>query len=633
MVENECLVCFRDLPLLYNKDQLANIHDDIEFKEDYLIISCCLNEDHKICISCLKKLSLNFDSHMINKNNSLMFCPATEGCLTQAGTLNYFDHNLIKKILSEEEFELYNEHAERFIFTGFEIVKCKSCHTPNVIPEKSFKDADIGRLIIKCSQSTNCDAIFCYTCKSDVSYLASVCPYCDLKTENTNPSSFNKYFYKNIENRLEGQIGEEKYFFRNKELTNEIILNQLSEIILEPYVRCPICLFKVYKTEQCNGMDHCGVEFCYSCNRKTIGKLNDHWSELGSKGCWRFDNASLIVYDVPEFSCVDGVCYGHVKGDCKIEFHKEGVDKLQDYRTRGIVYHMLKSLLENKRNEIIEIINNNIHYDFIQKFLPNNFKYINYFDYKPVSDIPETSNRFEILLEHTQNNENEEEHSLEQNQLLGNILSPENIHGNQLQTFNQISVSPILFEYNELPQETREGLERMERVRRYTQRREERRRNALPYARQTNTGIRHDIGIIYADEYDELSEQEQMERRNLQRILQEYRFETGQMERRDILIDINNIEPQENEENVENNENIENEEDSFRRELEYIPLEIAREINEQFGLDILSSDIPEDFSNLYPLLAISNAVQYIEVQNNEVDIESEEFDSNAEDNV
>ncbi len=627
MVENECLVCFRELPLLYNKDRIANIHDDIEFKEDCLVVSCCLNEEHNICISCLKKLSLNFDSHMINKNNSLMFCPATEGCLTQAGTLNYFDHNLIKKILTEEEFNLYNDHAERFIFTGFEIVKCKSCYTPNVIPEKCFKDADIGRLIIKCSQSTNCDAIFCYTCKADVSYLANVCPYCDLKTENTNPSSFNKYFYKYIEDRLEGQVGEEKYFFRNKELTNEIILNQLSEIVSEPYVRCPICLFKVYKTEQCNGMDHCGVEFCYSCNRKTIGKLNDHWSELGSKGCWRFDNASLIVCDVPEFSCVDGVCYGHTKGDCRLEFHKEGIYKLQEYRTKGIVYHMLKSLLENKRNEIIEIINNNNDYNSIQNFLPNNFKYINYFDYKPISDILETTNRFEVLLENVQQQDTEDENQLnelqEHEQLM---LTPENIHGNQLQTFDQISISPILLGYNQLPEETREMLERTERVRRYTRRREERLRNFSPYDIHPNTGIRRDIGITYADEYDELSEQEQIERRNLQRALQEYRFETGEIERRDILIDINN-------QNEENEQNEEDEEDSFRRGLEYIPLEIAREINEQFGLDILSSILPEDFSNLYPLLAIENAVQYTEVRNDEIETRTEEFSSDAENNV
>ncbi len=39
---------------------------------------------------------------------------------------------------------------------------------------------------------------------------------------------------------------------------------------------------------------------------------------------------------------------------------------------------------------------------------------------------------------------------------------------------------------------------------------------------------------------------------------------------------------------------------------EHIKLEIAREINEQLGLDIVIYEMPEEFSNIYPLYAVKD---------------------------
>lgn len=377
----ECMMCCMDFPCEIIENDVANIYDINEIKSGYLVISCCLKKDHLLCRECMRRLALSYDTHMINGTNSHMFCPYMDGCTNESGIRNFFDHSLIRKFLSPQEFEIFLEYAERFAYPGYEAVKCKDCKVPNIIPHNEIRDADDFGLIIRCSQNPVCFSIYCYICEEDLSDYDIFCKKCKDKSENTNPSSFNKYFYKPLEYRSNSLSERENYFFRNKELTNEIIIGQLKEIVTEPYVRCPVCLIKIYKTEQCNSVEHCGVEFCYVCNRKTPGKLHDHWSELGNNGCFRFDSSQLIRCTLKKYKCSEGYCFGHDIGDCKVESHQEGVREMRDFRTYNLIYHMLKSLLWYKRDEVIYIISCS-HPD-IHEYVTDDFEYKNYYDYLP----------------------------------------------------------------------------------------------------------------------------------------------------------------------------------------------------------------------------------------------------------
>jgi hypothetical protein len=111
------------------------------------------------------------------------------------------------------------------------------------------------------------------------------------------------------------------------------------------------------KSEQCNTLEHCGVERCYSCGRSgtRTNKLGDHWDSSGIKGCPRFDHSFYWnVMAGCKFQCIEGDCYNEELGDCDLESHKPGIEAMVMARKRAHIYHAIKSLLPSLRQTVLD---------------------------------------------------------------------------------------------------------------------------------------------------------------------------------------------------------------------------------------------------------------------------------------
>ena len=179
----------------------------------------------------------------------------------------------------------------------------------------------------------------------------------------------------------------------------DIVLEQLIDIIQidELHVKCPICFYGLYKTEQCNTIEHCNVEICYACGK--IGdchynfKLGDHWSEIGINGCPRWDESPIWnnMFDC-NFHC-SSKCYGNLIGDCSIPEHQDGIHNLITIRKMAHIYHKLKSLLKDIRSDVLQIIKNDERFE---EYIPDEavFNFIeqnidHYYDFTYYSFINE----------------------------------------------------------------------------------------------------------------------------------------------------------------------------------------------------------------------------------------------------
>jgi hypothetical protein len=132
---------------------------------------------HAFCVGCLKHLALSFDNHQIGYLHPFLRCTPTfenADCLTSVGLSYYFMHNDIKKILTNEEFQEYSSHAEKYQFPGFELVKCprpvienrqiKVCGAGILVPIELIQTTDRGNLIMFCDQNERCYRKTCYHC-------------------------------------------------------------------------------------------------------------------------------------------------------------------------------------------------------------------------------------------------------------------------------------------------------------------------------------------------------------------------------------------------------------------------------------------------------------------------------------
>lgn len=357
-----CCVCYDDsaVPIMdITNSRLLSLNEiDVIHYNNFMIPpntifqSCC--PKHAICCKCLRDTVLNFNHHPINVSSSMVPCMSFEKiCTNDFGFQYYFAHKDICKILSERERIQYLNYVDKYRFPGFEIVKCprsvtrngtvEQCNAEILVPIKKIQTRQPGRLVIKCDQC--CFQKSCYTCHRIIHSYRRNCSFCIESTERTNPYAFNRYFHKPNK-----QIDDNQYpLFKNNELTLEIVIQQLKQIInnTDGSILCTNCLSKMYKTEQCNTMTHCKIERCYACGRSglTTIDLGDHWDKYGKTGCPRYDNGEFWNEIANcNFQCTERQCYSHDIGDCQIEEHQQGITNMKLIRKQAQIYHALYSL-------------------------------------------------------------------------------------------------------------------------------------------------------------------------------------------------------------------------------------------------------------------------------------------------
>lgn len=414
-----CYVCHSDQE---DKKVLLYKINDIDKIEDNTIFAGPCGK-HFICKECLKKVSLDFENHPINRNYSLIRClNPDEDCITPSGINTFFDHLQIQKILTKEQFSMYYDYAEIYEFPGFEIIKCPYrllpytnrsvvCGAKNIITIEKINETPVGEMIVQCVQNPECNYRFCYHCKQTIRYSQTRCETCTTFSESQNPYSINYYLVKqpDIEIKMDPilknsdqqevmtttrKIQEETdYLYRNGEITKEIALSYIDKIKSMDdkfFIQCPFCSEYFCKSDRCSALKHCGIERCYSCGK--VQKLNhpnglgDHWSENGINGCPRFDYAPFWNNIAQcNFLCLEEgydekePCYGHYSGECQLEEHKEGIKNILEQRKNAFIYHFLKSLLKETRDDIIQELEEKEYYKKVFDFLENNQEYLLYY--------------------------------------------------------------------------------------------------------------------------------------------------------------------------------------------------------------------------------------------------------------
>ena len=394
-IVGECCICFRESKVLYDHNdnkilKLNEYEDNNKLSDDVIFFGPC--GVHQYCVYCLKTLSLSFDNHSINENNPLIPCqPPMEkiGCMNSFGMLNYFTHNDIKKVLNDEEFKQYTNHADRYQFPGYELVRCprplyrnniyEVCDAGILVPIDHIRNAQRGHMIIYCDQNEDCNRKSCYHCQNLISRHSRECQYCITVCEANDPRALNRYFYNPNKAKKDGS----PIMFRNEELTTEIVINQLCEIVDtdKGYIKCLECLVPMFKTEQCNTMSHCGIERCYCCGRSgTVTQdLGDHWDTTGIHGCPRFDHSRYWnEFADCNFICQENECYSEELGDCTLSNHQIGIQNMHNERCKIQIYHGLRSLLPLTRDLVLKEMYQNLKLKpFIPKYISSDHRTCN----------------------------------------------------------------------------------------------------------------------------------------------------------------------------------------------------------------------------------------------------------------
>jgi len=378
-----CCICFDNKVILASKkdDKELSLNDiDITKFEnniipnEILILSCC--NEHYICIDCLRKLVNNYESHPINENNSHVYCPYPfEECKNKMELKNIFNHSDIEKIFkTEKEKNDYRLHYNHYIFPGYTIIKCPMeilgnniCNADILIENEILKTKGKGEIVLECNQNNWCLKRFCFTCKKIIPYYQSNCNDCIIAYENESPHMYNYYLNKkmlltdgNISEGNENTYLESEYLYINREITQEIAIEQIIELIenVNSYMICPICKISLYKTEKCNGLSHHNIERCYACGGigYKLKGLGDHWMHDGVYGCYRFDTDSYVKENLNNYKCLDNICTDHEIGDCAEPTHKQGIIDMFISRKKAYIYHIFKSLLKDIRYEVYDAI-------------------------------------------------------------------------------------------------------------------------------------------------------------------------------------------------------------------------------------------------------------------------------------
>lgn len=381
----DCCICFSEKTPVYFDDEIGScLNVSKEWFEgnvlpsDMLLLAPC--NKHYCCVGCLRRVVDDYENHPINRSSSHMYCPYPFlDCVTATGSRCIFEHSHIEKICAtDEQFNRYTAHALKHSFPGFELVSCPAryfsrltstfvdCQSQVLVDVDSICNTEVGELIVTCDQNIFCFKRFCFYCQRVMRYGQLCCDVCRVSQENTNPMMFNRYFNKETDAEAavhneyaERPILKKEIMFRNFEVTADVALRQLTELIEDGtgwYV-CPVCKVPMFKSEKCNAVCHHNIERCYVCGRIGEGSrgLGNHWNGSGVGGCYRFDYDSYLR-DNFGYLCQEGVCHSHERGDCITEHHQPILRAIEDDRKRAYVYHAIKSLLPDVRYAVLEAL-------------------------------------------------------------------------------------------------------------------------------------------------------------------------------------------------------------------------------------------------------------------------------------
>ncbi len=342
-ITKTCSVCFEDKYVILNKYlKISKLEELNSHCKDGIIRGPCPNQEHIVCIKCLRNRILNYNNHPINFDYDKVRCFSPIDTCFQGRFNEYFYENYgFKNILSKEEFQRFYDHYTFFKNKKYISVVCEECCEFNIAFLQDINFKRFGFNIFKCNY---CEASICIDCNKTLNYNITNCFSCMWKTENNFEKKENKYIIKPLNERKSLYDS----FYTNDELTEEIVLKRINEIISNHhYIRCPVCYLFISKTEKCNGLNHCGYEICNICCRIGNPELDDHWSAVCNYGCPRFDNDPYWGTSFPSFLCREDTCYNHTLGECKLEEHVLGVKEMNAKVKEIAIYNVLKSLPED----------------------------------------------------------------------------------------------------------------------------------------------------------------------------------------------------------------------------------------------------------------------------------------------
>lgn len=379
-IKRECSICCIEKPITYPL-HLVDIDTKLNDEDKTFLLPCNL---HYLCVPCLRRMALNFDSHIIGKDHSNLYCPYpfNGGCKTVIDSLTYIDHSHVCKVLNPQEEAEFLNYAYAWQFTGFFVEPCNACESPLLV-EYEVLDKPIYERIIECDQTLTCVNTrhrFCMVCKRTVHSRQNICSVCELVDEYDNPDNYNYYFNKPIDEEAQTNAYDfslERYVYKNKEITFEIAAEQIIKLIQDPHswLICPLCKMAMIKTEKCNALVHHRIERCFACGKigyNSYRALPDtHWmGSLSEIGCPRFYNNHY--YKMLGYICVEADCFSHDIGDCKIEEHQTGIQNLERDRHKNYIYHAFKSLSPHIRVPLLTFLyKKTIDYSSIYELLPS----------------------------------------------------------------------------------------------------------------------------------------------------------------------------------------------------------------------------------------------------------------------
>ena len=317
LVSAKCCVCYLDGKGIVDITQgpfLQGIHGLIEhyqhftelFRDDNtladrgLIGSSCQNNDHCLCVGCMRQIIYNkelcISQLKTGKGNiPCQYSSGTTFCQNSLGDRTTFPSSLMSGILpTTETVKFY-----RLVESVLKII-----------------DMEVGHA-------------------SD---------------------NYNHYVYKSCKNKMQRDYPG---MLKHCEVDSDTVFSQLKEIINSETgnVKCKQCLTDLEHGEACSSLSHCGVKICSICGRSDAYLEDEihHWkSDKVPHGCPRFIDTDSDLAKMG-YKCKEYVCYDQYSL-CGIPEHKSGKNALILYKKKKQIECLFNSLKSEIKEDVIRLL-------------------------------------------------------------------------------------------------------------------------------------------------------------------------------------------------------------------------------------------------------------------------------------